>query len=460
MAVRVGTGHFWIRPAIVAGSRKYAAASYLRPLTKSFTMRFICLLLLICGALPGTAQTSAPEAPTYTRWQISPILGIQSWATYTIGQEEFEPTLNAFAPVDDRLNFMVRRLRFGSTANITDRLFFKFLGAADFVGSDQRAGTVGGVNNGAFPNLQVWDLYLRYQLSPNSEAAYVVGGFLRPPVGRESMSGAYGVASFEKSFSQFYVRQQMTGTGPGGTGGAYFGGLGKVSDKFTVDYRAGLFNPFNNGISAGQRASTLVAGRVNFMFGDPESQQWRYGLKTNYFGKRRGVSIAVAGSREGDTGILAESATLGVDWLVNFGQFHLEGEYIRLLREGAIGVTYNTATYFVRAGYNFALAERPGKPRQYVELAALAYGFDGATDNNNAALATAFFSGDELAIDVGLNYHVVPGKVKLALHYVARSGDHGNIVGDASTGNQYFFQPGIGGIRRGDYLGFGVVVSR
>ena len=419
------------------------------------------LLTLLLLPVSLLAQTPVADGPTYTKWQISPILGIQSWATYTIGQQEFDADAGNYFDVDDRLNFMLRRLRFGSTANVTDRLFFKFLGAADFVGSDQRSGTVGGVNNGAFPNLQVWDLYLRYKLSPNSEAAYIVGGFLRPPVGRESMSGAYGVASFEKSFSQFYVRQQMTGTGPGGTGGVYLGGLGKLGEKLTVDYRGGLFNPFNNGISAGVRASTLAAGRLNFMFGEPESAQWRYGLKSNYFGKRTGVSIAVAGSHEGNTGILESSSTIGVDFLINTGQFHLEGEYISLIRDaGQPGQTYAPDTYFVRAGYNFALAPREGKAQQYLEAAVLLYGFNGDANSSAQAQATAFFSGDEQALDIGLNYHVVPGKVKLALHYVARSGDNSGIAGDDPSGNQYFFQPGIGGIRRGDYVGFGVVVSR
>ena len=420
-------------------------------------------LLFFLYFLPLTllAQDADYDGPTYTKWQINPILGMQSWATYTVGQEEFDEAAGGYVDVDDRLNFMVRRLRFGSTANVTDRLFFKFLGAADFVGSDQRAGTVGGVNNGAFPNLQVWDLYLRYKLTENTEGLYVIGGFLRPPVGRESMSGAYGVASFEKSFSQFYVRQQMTGTGPGGAGGAYLGGLGALGDKLTVDYRGGVFNPFNNGISAGRRASTLVAGRLNFMFGEPESEVWRYGLKSNYFGKRTGVSIAVAGSHEGDTGILKSSNTIGVDFLVNAGQFHLEGEYISLLRRTAtFPDTYAPDTYFVRAGYNFALAARAGKTRRYLEAAVLLYGFNGDANSSAAARATNFFSGDEQALDVGLNYHVVPGKVKLALHYVARSGDNAGIDGADPSGNQFFFQPGIGGIRRGDYLGFGVVVAR
>ena len=422
-------------------------------------MRLTLLFLLL--PFLAAAQDADYDGPTYTKWQISPILGMQSWATYTMGQQEYDSDSGQYVDVDDRLNFMVRRLRFGSTANITDRLFFKFLGAADFVGSDQRSGTVGGVNNGAFPNLQVWDLYLRYKLSKNTESLYVVGGFLRPPVGRESMSGAYGVASFEKSFSQFYVRQQMTGTGPGGTGGAYLGGLRKFSDKLTVDYRGGLFNPFNNGISAGVRASTLAAGRINFMFGEPESAQWRYGLKSNYFGKRTGVSIAFAGSHEGDTGTLESSNTLGVDFLVNAGQFHLEGEYISLLRDaGTPEGNYAPDTYFVRAGYNFALPPRAGKAQQYLEAAVLVYGFNGDAASSAQARATAFFSGDEQALDVGLNYHVVPGKVKLALHYVARSGDNAGISGDDPSGNQYFFQPGIGGIRRGDYVGFGVVVSR
>ena len=419
-------------------------------------------LLLFLGFLPVSLR--AQEAPTYTKWNISPILGMQAWSTYTMGQQEYNADAGSYFDVDDRLNFMVRRLRFGSTADITDRLFFKFLGAADFVGSDQRAGTVGGVNNGAFPNLQVWDLYLRYKLSADNESAYVIGGFLRPPVGRESMSGAFGVSAFEKSFSHFYVRQHMTVTGPGGTGGVYLGGLLELGEKMHVDYRGGVFNPFNNGISAGVEAAPLLAGRVNFMFGQPENEKWRYGLKANYFGKRRGVSVAIAGSDEGATGAALQARSLGLDFLINVDQLHLEGEYITFSRKITDQPTdrfYQPDTYFARIGYNLPVKTPEGKAQRYLEPSVLAYGFNGAEAGvTTAAEATNYFVGSELAIDVGINYHVVPGKLKLALHYISRSGESGSIEPDFPFLNQYFYQGGIGGIQRGDYLAFGVALSR
>ena len=425
------------------------------------------LLYLLCSCAP--APTVAQDAPRpgrnpFGKWDIQPILAGQAWATYTTGQREFDADQGRYVDVDDRLNFMFRRLRFGSTARVGERLFFKFLGAADFVGSDQRAATVGGVNNGAFPNLQVWDIYAQYRLSPRSEALYVIGGFLRPPLGRENMSGALGVSSFEKSFSQWYIRQQATGTGPGGTGGVYLGGLASPREGVQLDYRGGVFNPQQNGISAGRRASSLFVGRLNLTVGDPERTTWAYGLATaNSFGRRRGVSLAVNASHEGATGVSGGSTGLGVDWLVSLAHWHLEGEAYQFRRRPTDGALadYTSTAFMVRTGFNLAVPGPEGAPARYLEPTAMVYGFRGATTlaDYPSVLATGFFGGEETIVDVGLNYHLVPGRLRLGLHYVTFSGDRGELPPDGRL-SQAHFQPGIGGIERGNYLGFEVIMSR
>ncbi|OAV46097.1 hypothetical protein A3850_017700 [Lewinella sp. 4G2] len=406
------------------------------------------------------AQTQ-DEKPWYEDWTVKPIFAVQTWGTYTIGHEDYDPASDTYVEADNRLNFMLRRLRFGTTAQVGDRLFIKFLGAADFVGSDQRSGTVGGVNNGGFPNAQVWDIYSQYKISRNSEALYVIGGYMRPPIGRESMSGAMGVSSFEKSWTQWYVRQHLVGTGPGGAGGAYLGGLVPITSKLHLDYRAGVFNAQNNGITAGRLYSSLYVSRLNFMFGDPEKSTWSYGLPAaNSFGRRNTAAIALNLASEGPTGAAEEGISLvGVDALVNFGHFHLEGEY-HSMRRSSLEDDYTSATYAVRAGYNIVLdGDDPSRPR-YLEPSVMVYGFDGTTslEDYPTVVATSFFGGTETVYDVGINYHLKPGKVRLGLHYVGRSGEIGNLPADGrlSWNNM---QSGLPGIRRGDYVGFEVILA-
>ena len=424
-------------------------------------IRTALLILLFTAVSALTAQTEEKSPTDFKNWEIRPILGVQLWSTYTMGHQDYVPESDSYVDADDRLNFLVRRMRFGSTAKIGDRLFFKFLGAADWIGEDQRAATPGGVNNGAFPNAQVWDIFAQYKISPNSEALYVIGGYLRPPVGRESMSGALGTSSMEKGFNQWYMRQHLVGTGPGGAGGVYLGGLTSLSENIHLDYRAGVFNPQNNGITGGRRSSSLLVSRLNLMFGDPEKTSWTYGLPAaNSFGNRRTVALAINLAREGPTGAAPEGTSLlGVDGLVNYGHFHLEGEYHRMIRKSS-EPDLVSATWMVRSGVNIDVSPSGAEAPRYLEPTLMAYGFDGTTDiaDYPAVLATNYFGGEEIVIDAGVNYHLVPGKVRIGLHYVAFSGERGDLPADGRL-SQFFSQPGIGGIQRGDYAGFELILN-
>ncbi|SEQ89695.1 hypothetical protein SAMN05444359_11849 [Neolewinella agarilytica] len=428
---------------------------------KQDLIRPFLLFFLFSGLSVLTAQTEKDSPTSFKNWEIKPILGVQLWSTYTMGHQDYVPESDTYVDASDRLNFLVRRMRFGSTAKIGDRLFLKFLGAADWIGEDQRSGPPGGVNNGAFPNAQIWDIFAQYKLSPKSEALYVIGGYLRPPVGRESMSGALGTSSMEKGFNQWYMRQHLTGTGPGGAGGVYLGGLSSLSEKIHVDYRAGVFNPQNNGITGGRTSSSLLVSRLNFMFGDPEKETWTYGLPAaNSFGKRRTVALALNLANEGPTGAAPEGTSLlGVDGLINLGHFHLEGEYHRMIRKSS-EPDLESATWMIRTGVNIDVSPAGADVPRYLEPSLMFYGFDGTTDIEDypAVLATNYFGGRETIINAGVNYHLVPGKVRIGLHYTAISGDRGDLPADGQL-SHYFSQPGVGGIQRGDYAGFELILN-
>ena len=428
-------------------------------------MRYLLLFLLCLAGCVLGAQTSS--ALKLKNWEIRPILGFQGWATYTHGAQVFDPAANRYVDVDNRLNMMVRRLRFGATAKIGDRFFLKFLGAGDFIGSDQLAGTIGGVNNGGFPNLQLWDFFAQYRLTPRSDGLYVVGGYLRPTVGRESISGAFGVSSFEKGFLQWYLRQHLTGTGPGGTGGLYLGGRQDLGQRVHLDYRFGVWNAQNDGITTGAVYAPLLTQRVGVAFGDAERAGWAHGLPAaNSFGRRRTVSVAVSHASEGPTTTaLGGISSIGVDGVVDLGHVHLEGEFHRLRRRAAeaAGLPDNTSsTYLVRAGFNIDVSPEgtAADERRYLEPSLMVYGFNGATTlaEYQTVLATNYFGATERVTDVGLNYHLRPGKVRIGLHYTTFDGDRGELP---ETGRLAWawMQGGIGGVRRGSYVGFELILN-
>ncbi|MEM9929872.1 MAG: hypothetical protein AAF840_08650, partial [Bacteroidota bacterium] len=424
-------------------------------------MRLFFPLLLLLFSLSLSAQQEKKPL-TLGKWEITPILGFQGWATYTHGTKEYDTALGQYIDVDDRLNFLVRRLRWGSTAKMGDRLLVKFVGAVDWLAEDQRSGPVGGVNFGAFPPAQVWDIYAQYKLTPNSEGLYVIGGYLRPPVGRESISGAFGVSSFEKSFSQWYLRTHLVGTGPGAAGGMYFGGLQHLSDKVHLDYRGGVFNPQNNGISAGRLASPLFTARVSMALGDAERETWAHGLPAaNAFGKRNTVALALSLASEGPTDAAPGGVNvLGVDGVITQGQFHLEGEYHLMGRKAPGTPDLTNVTYLLRGGFNIDLTPTaPVSEKRYLEPSLLVYGYNGTLDleEYETVLAASSFGGEEQVINVGLNYHLRPGKVRLGLHYTAFTGERGDLP-PAGRLSQFWQQPGIGGIQRGNYAGLEIIL--
>ena len=428
-------------------------------------MQKIYLLFLLLLPALCSAQDDTDGPLTFNDWKIKPILGFQGWGTHTTGFQDFNVGSGSYVDVDNRTNFMVRRLRFGSTAQVGERILIKFLGAADFVGSDQRSATIGGVNNGGFPVLQVWDIFAQYRITAKSEGLYVIGGYMRPPIGRESMSGALGVSSMEKGFNQWYVRQHLVGTGPGGAGGVYLGGLTSLGNNLHVDYRGGMFNPQNNGISVGPLSSPLYAGRLNIMIGDREKATWSYGLPAaNSFGKRRTAALAFNVAQEGPTSTATGGVSLlGLDALVNVGQFHAEGEYHAMTRKADGGdiADLTSATYMFRTGFNLDVTpEGLTSGKRYLEPTVMVYGFNGALtlDEYRNVLATNYFGGQETVVDVGLNYHLRPGKVRLGLHYVAFSGDRGELPEEGRL-SWYWSQAGIGGIQRGNYAGVEVILN-
>lgn len=381
---------------------------------------------------------------------------MQLWSTYTTDQKLYNADNQQFEAVDDRLNFLLHRSRVGLKGSYGSQWVYDFIGSLDFVGQDVLAGTVGGANNGASPRFRIWNALIQYKAFEKSEGLYFTMGYQSPQLSRESITSPFAVNSFEKAWSQNYIRRHVTGTGPGRIVGVNIGGLTDTeTTQFALNYDLGLYNPRYTdfgGNSSGSMHSVLFTYRLGTHFGDPESTKYSRGHKFNYKGQRQGISLAVSGSFEGATSLRPKNTSFGVDLLANFGNFNLAGEWMQLISEkDQFRSTANTG--FIRLS-SYQEIEEKG-----FELVATYVFLSGPTDllAQSEALTLGAFSGLDNYLELTLNYYLDP-KIRLSLSSTLRNGDAG--AADPTTvNNNYFQQGGVGTIQKGDYLGFGLLFT-
>lgn len=392
-----------------------------------------------------------------------PVIALQLWSSYTIAAQVFDEEAGRYKAVDNRVNFQLRRSRLGVRGQAYKNLKFNFVGAFDLVGRDVLSGTEAGSNNGSAPAFRLWNAYLQWRILPNKEHLNLVAGYMPLQIGRESITSAFRSTSMEKSWSQNYLRRHLVGIGPGRAAGINIGGLFlPASSHYSWEYSLGAFNPafrdYQNN-SVGADFAPLLTARFVLHIGAPESDRYTLGHKINYFGKRRGLSLAIAGAHQGKTSLFDNNQAAGADFLLNLGPLNIDGEWYYLIRnrtrfpasqpevEEAI-----SGTGYLRASYNVPL-----KNNYVLEPSAMIVLFNGEMEKESQLEAQAMdaFAGREQIADVGVNFYFNPD-LKLSLHYTYRNGGLGAAAAGA-TFNNYFFQGGVGAIQRGDWLGLGAV---
>ena len=416
---------------------------------------FVAALILLI------VSTSFTQEDKKTDWQakleklnITTTVNLQMWAVYTNGTEVYNGEKEAYEKVDDRLNFSIHRSRYGINMQPYKNLKFNFTFAADFIGRDALSGLDVGQNNGGNPVFRLWKTYLQLRLKTDSEKGFITFGYFPPQIGRESMTNPLRSTSMEKAWSQNYLRRQVHGVGSGRAAGMNFGGLFyKDGQKVSLQYDLGLYTPIYQaygGNSTGKEASPLVMGRALVMFGDPESKKYGMGNKPNYFGKRNGLSIGVAGAAQGQSDLFKNSYTYGADFLLNLGQLNLDGDWHYFIRHTGDEAKSTANTGYLRLSYNL-----PMKHDYVLEPVVMFSKYNGemAAEGQAVAAQTRMPAGEDQYFDVGLNFYLNPD-LKLALHYTLRNGDAG-VAGDGSTINN-FFVSGAGAVRHGDWLGLGI----
>ncbi len=403
---------------------------------------YLCILLFLLAG----SQVSAQELT------IRPIVNLQLWSIHTTGHELYDESLGQYVPVGDRLNFQLRRSRLGFKGKYGDRLSYSLVTAIDGVGRDIYVATYGPANNGASPTLRFWNSSINYRLTPDNDALHVKFGYFAPEVTRESITSPFRVSGFEKLWSQNYIRRHVAGSGPGRVMGVVIGGMKIATDSpLAVSYDFGIYNPYfnqNGGNTAGANSSNIISGRVVAHIGDPEFSKYGAGRKDNHFGQRRGVSVGLSATYQGETTTWEQNGLTAIDLLANYDALSFMGEWAFLNREGG-NASMDATVIGMRVGYNVRLDD------QNLEFTIGQMILNGATSqaDQDEAIALGAFYGEDRYTELNVNWYMNK-HVKLSLSYTLNSGDPG-YYDSPGSGNNYFTQAGES-ITRGDFLGIGL----
>lgn len=423
-------------------------------------------LLLAANSLTAFAQEAKPVAtPTDTAYgiknpdfKINPFAQLQGWGVYSMERSAQNDGDNGLDKADQRANFFFRRARLGFRGTPYKDLSYTLSLYYDNAGHDSMAATRATTNPNttdgrrtqvSIATVGLWDSFLTWKVS-QSDMFHITAGYFRPQISRESLTAAFNVNSFEKAPSQNYVRQSVIGRGFGRGTGINFGGM-KHNDGFGINYNVGAFNKVTTGgtresddqrlgETQGDQNSLVYVGRFAMTFGDPEMEKYGLGYNINYFGKRKGLTVAVNGSTQERTPVYKANKVIGGDILFNHGSWNVDGEFFYIYLKDIGQKDYARArTGHFRVGYNIFL-----KNGTILEPAAMVSGFYGEPGSDNIGRDTVY--------DVGLNWYLDQNKYKFYVHYVKQDGDGDNLVHSPGT-------DGTDGYHFGDYAGVGLTLQ-
>jgi hypothetical protein len=409
-----------------------------------------------------TPTPAVPVTPVDTAYgvrnpdfKIEPFAQLQGWGVYSMNRATQNDGDAGFDKADQRANFFLRRARLGFRGKPYKDLTYTLSLYYDNAGHDSMASTRATTNpstvNGRSTDVTkgvaavgLWDSFLTWKVS-KSDLFHVTAGYFRPQISRESLTAAFNVNSFEKAVSQNYVRQAVIGRGFGRSTGINAGGS-KYADGLGINYNVGIFNKVttpgsytsgtttvNLGESQGDENSLVYVGRMAVTFGDPEMEKYGLGYNQNYFGKRKGVTIAVNGSTQDGTPTYKENKVIGGDILFNYNNWNIDSEFFWIYKKGNGQDSYaRSRTGHFRMGYNIPLNNGT-----ILEPSALVSGFYGEQGSD--------YTGRDMVVDVGLNWYLDQNKYKFYVHYVKQDGDGNNLEHrDGPTGYHYGDYAGVG----------------
>ena len=351
---------------------------------------------------------------------------VQVWNVYTLENDSYDPDMDA------RSDVYIRRGRVGFKGKIRKNMKFKVWFAYDNLGKNEATVGTGSPNTTAGKGdegtenreFYIWDAIWTWVLDP--EWANVSVGYFRPQVGKESITTAFKVISFQKSLPNFDFRKHIVGRGPGRETGINIGGLA-LNKKF--NFNIGVFDTNHKNIAGnttgrqtvgdGKKWSPMFAVRVAWSFGDPEMKKYKMGYTQTYYGKRNGTTIGLNYTYQGETDVFKKNGIYSIDILSNYGSIDFNAEYDWLYRTAVYSGNEKSTTdtiWSVKLGYNIKLENG-----QIVRPAVMVSKEDidvpkGNTGSDRYTSITGIASKKEL-YEVSLNWLINKDKLKLNISY-------------------------------------------
>jgi hypothetical protein len=392
----------------------------------------------------GLSFAGAWAGPKFTFFEGKSTLDItQTYQFWAVGM----PDPKTIPEPEKRIDCYVRRARFGFKGQAFPRLDYQTQFAFDNLGKDPYTGTIGSPQKLENTEFRVWDAYCMYHL--DSTFANITFGLFRPEVSREFVGSYSAVSSLEYALSYYYLRDHLDTRPTAREVGINLGGLYADSTRlWGVSYNFGVFDAAqekNSDLKGSPQWSPLVTGRIAFSLGDTDTYKYKLNPDNNFFGRRRGISIGVYGTHQGqvsesydpkDTVIISQGIltpkgykggfkqnnAYGADLLFNFAGLELDGEYTFLRREYSdeFGAAYPTVVkssvsrdkvWHLRGGYSFPLPSD-----MFVEPSVMYTRFEG----DSASMA--YPAGLDHQLDLGVNWYINKNALKVSLHYVSQDG--------------------------------------
>jgi len=416
----------------------------------------LCLAAWALGTLVALSPLTAIAGPVLDLGEgrdMELFFAVQFWDVYTFNAVDDDGN-----KVDDRHNLFIRRGRVGTTGHFQPRIRYLLTFAFDGIGLDAFSGNQGTPQAPDNQNFFLWDAFVTFAL--NRTWADLTVGYLRPQVGRESITSSLAVNSLVKTLNNVYPRQHIVGRGSGREMGFNLGGL-YSRQNWSLNYNVGLYSTNHERIAGvaggGSKNAALWTGRIAVSFGEPELEVYGIGYQVNFFDDRRGITLAINGTYQGETnqtsandsdgeevyiGGFRNNSLLGCDLLANLGQLSVSAEYDWLHREfdeafaGSLArptaSKYTDTVWFMRAGYNFPLHNG-----QVLEPVLMYTRFDGDP------YSAVFPDGQHEVFSAGMNWYLDRNKLKVNLHFHSHAGRPVSLFSDE-----------LG--KEGDYAGAGL----
>lgn len=372
-------------------------------------------LLLLSTITPTIVKSQEEKSNTFafTEFQkdkaFTPIVAVESWLTYTTdaGKDDVDYA--------DRGSASLRRLRFGAKGSPYKWLSYEIEFNLDRIGEDPYAAI-----KGSYSGLDIWKAFITAKLSKD-DLLHFHAGYYWAAISLDYMASPWSVSSFDKTRSDWFLRNFMTGKGNGIETGIGFGGL-KNFDGFGINYQVGAFSPA--AFNGPEHANPLLTGRVMFSIGDPEQKTYKVRHAGNHWNARNGVTIGLGGATIGkvDNGsgtAFDKSKAYGADISATKGGLKVEGEYYKMKREAAGLEDFDGTEWFIRCGYNISVKGTFVEPT---------ITYDSYEGEGSSTLFKQI--GDDKTFDIGVNWYLNRDKLKLSLHYVDQGGSISESIGN------------------------------